>query len=240
MGIKPFIFFVCAISAIFLLSFFDLPLESHLYRSGSWSNSFITKFLYNWAPLPSLILSAIAFFWLTFSFFIPNFFIPKTFLLCFLLTMGLGSGVLIHALFKEHWGRARPKQIVQFGGQEEYSAFYMPKKGDKEVKKRSFPCGHASCGFVFFAFSEVYRRKKKYFLSCIWVSIALFLGFALGYARMAAGGHFLSDVLVSALIMYSTAYASAFFLILAEPSFSKNYEKGSIEYIPKIWRKREE
>ncbi len=32
----------------------------------------------------------------------------------------LGPGVLVNLLFKEHWGRPRPVNIVEFGGTQQY------------------------------------------------------------------------------------------------------------------------
>jgi lipid A 4'-phosphatase len=47
-------------------------------------------------------------------------------LLLFVLTLGLGSGLLVNVVFKDQWGRARPRDIVEFGGSKEFTpAFVM-------------------------------------------------------------------------------------------------------------------
>lgn len=33
-----------------------------------------------------------------------------------LISLALGPGLLVNTVFKDHWGRARPSQIVEFGG----------------------------------------------------------------------------------------------------------------------------
>ncbi|WP_231909278.1 phosphatase PAP2 family protein [Candidatus Protochlamydia naegleriophila] len=49
---------------------------------------------------------------------------------------------------------------------------------------------------------KYYQNRKLY--QAGWI-LTLFLGGALSLARIAQGGHFLSDILVSALIMWLTA-----------------------------------
>ena len=34
--------------------------------------------------------------------------------------LALGPGLLVNAVFKEYWGRPRPREVVQFGGKKEF------------------------------------------------------------------------------------------------------------------------
>ncbi|UFS63611.1 phosphatase PAP2 family protein [Sulfurimonas sp. HSL-3221] len=115
-------------------------------------------------------------------------------LLYVLLVLGIGSGLIVNALFKEHWGRARPAETMEFGGKKEFSPAFVPVAGQVG---NSFSCGHASGAFALLAFAKLSRRRR------LWNTIVLGYGLIVGMARMAAGGHFLSDVAVSFFIMYT-------------------------------------
>lgn len=116
-------------------------------------------------------------------------------LLYVLLVLGLGSGIIVNAVLKEHWGRARPNEIGQFGGTKVFSPAFVPVQGQVG---NSFSCGHASGAFTLLAFAWIARRRR------FWTGAVLGYGLLVGFARMAAGGHFFSDVLVSLFIMYIT------------------------------------
>ncbi|WP_345986586.1 phosphatase PAP2 family protein [Sulfurimonas sp. HSL-1656] len=114
-------------------------------------------------------------------------------LLYVLLVLGLGSGLIVNAMLKEHWGRARPAETTVFGGQKAFSPAFVPVPGQTG---NSFSCGHASGAFALLAFARLARRRR------LWSTVVLGYGAVVGVARMAAGGHFLSDVVVSFFIMY--------------------------------------
>ncbi len=121
-----------------------------------------------------------------------------------LLALLLGPGLIVNLVFKEHWGRARPVQITQFGGQKQFTPAFVPT--DQCRHNCSFSCGHASSGFYFIAPALLVRNRKKRYLL---LGAATAFGFLIGLGRMAQGGHFLSDVifsfffvLISTLILY--------------------------------------
>lgn len=117
-------------------------------------------------------------------------------LLYVLLVLALGSGLIVNALLKENWGRARPAQTLDFGGKATFTpAFVLSDQGGN-----SFACGHASGAFAFIAYAMLATKRRRF-----WMALVLGYGFAVGFARMAAGGHFLSDVFVSFFILYITA-----------------------------------
>ena len=100
--------------------------------------------------------------------------------------------VVINLLLKNLWGRARPGDILQFGGSEIFTPWY--KISNSCYTNCSFVSGDASVGF---AFIVLYFLTKK----IIFLYASLIFGFVLGFIRIIAGGHFLSDVVFSGLII---------------------------------------
>ena len=117
--------------------------------------------------------------------------------------MALGPGVLVNAVLKEHWGRPRPHQTVELGGTQ---AFVPPLAMGEQRTGKSFPCGHSSVGFALAVFFLIWRRRRPGLAFAALIG-ALVLGSLLGVGRMAAGDHFLSDVIWSAVVVYAVALA---------------------------------
>lgn len=117
-----------------------------------------------------------------------------------LLSLAVGPGLLVNTVLKDHWGRARPSQILEFGGTKLFTPALVP--AAQCDHNCSFVAGHPALGFflVSFAFlltGERLRRRGEL--------AALGFGALCGVARIAQGGHFLSDVLFSGLVVYGTS-----------------------------------
>lgn len=125
-----------------------------------------------------------------------------------LLSVAIGPGLIVNAIFKDHWGRPRPRQIVEFGGRLEYVPPLLPAR----THGKSFPCGHCSVGYLYAAGWWVWRRKHPA-LAAGSLAAGTVLGTLLGFGRMAAGGHFLSDVAWSGLIALGTAHALYYYVL---------------------------
>ena len=69
----------------------------------------------------------------------------------------------------------------------------------------SFPSGHAATGFFWLA-PAVYLWPRSHKLAGALVGIALMHGALMSFTRMAMGGHWLSDNLWAAAIVYFTAW----------------------------------
>lgn len=120
----------------------------------------------------------------------------------FLLTTAiLGPGLLVNGVLKDHWGRPRPHQTVELGGTQPY---LPPLVMGQAGKGKSFPCGHSSAGYLLAAFFLVWRRRRPR-LAYLALAGAIGLGTLIGISRMAAGDHFLSDVIWSGVIVYGLA-----------------------------------
>ncbi len=118
-----------------------------------------------------------------------------------LLAIVVGPGLLVNFVLKDHWGRPRPRDVVEFGGAAPYVAPLVPSREGGT----SFPCGHCSAGFLLAAGWWVWRRQRPSWARAS-LAAGLGTGFALGLGRMAAGGHFLSDVVASGLLALGVAH----------------------------------
>jgi lipid A 4'-phosphatase len=117
------------------------------------------------------------------------------FLIVFLI---LGPGLVVNTIFKDHWGRPRPAEIVNFGGNEYFHQVWEP---DDAGQGKSFPSVHAAIGFFLFAPFFLLRKSHRS-AALIFLLSGIFWGLFMGTARMIQGGHFLSDVLWAGVFTY--------------------------------------
>lgn len=105
----------------------------------------------------------------------------------------VGPGLVVNSGFKDNWQRARPYQVQPFGGTQQFTrAAVMTDQCDNNC---SFVSGHVACGFFLASMMLVDRRRRV-----LWGVAGVGSGFAIGFARMADGAHWLSDVLWAAPI----------------------------------------
>jgi len=109
-----------------------------------------------------------------------------------LLTAILGPGLLVNGVLKDHWGRPRPRQTMEFGGQMAYQAVNQP---GIPGRGKSFPCGHATMGYLFMSLLVFWRKAK--WLALGGACFGFLWGSFIGLARVIQGAHFLSDSLWS-------------------------------------------
>jgi lipid A 4'-phosphatase len=112
--------------------------------------------------------------------------------------LAAGPGLVANLVFKDQWGRARPKDIVEFGGTK---SFTPPLLMASQCRRNcSFVSGEASSTYVvFYAAAAVLPQ---------W-SVALAIagtmgGLVTGLIRMSQGAHFLSDVVFAGVFMALT------------------------------------
>lgn len=186
----------------------DMAIAKFFFDRGDGFEYFVnTPFLqmiYVYGLVPAQLTVILAIFALLLS-YIPRCRSWRPHALFLVLTLAIGAGFISHTLLKDHWGRPRPKQVIAFGGQQEFRPYYRPNFFDQPEPSRSFPCGHCTMGFYFFTFILMGRRFKSHMLLYLGTALTVVLGLALSFTRMAQGGHFFSDVMMSALIMWLTA-----------------------------------
>lgn len=117
-----------------------------------------------------------------------------------LLTLAIGPGLVVNALFKDNWGRARPSQIVEFGGDKRFTPAFAI--SDQCERNCAFVAGHPSVLFALFAGALMLRRRRRAAIATVAV-----LGALAGLGRVMQGGHFLSDVIFSGVFTYLVAWA---------------------------------
>lgn len=188
----------------------DLAFARSFYTEGADGAHFYShpalEFIYVYALVPGQITVILALSALLLSYVVPRQFTWRPPALCLVLTLAVGAGFITHTLLKDHWGRPRPRQVVEFGGQQDFRPFWRPNFFRQPEPSKSFPCGHCTMGFYFFTFIFLGKRYRKRWLVYAGIALSAVIGITLGLTRMMQGGHFLSDVLVSALIMWLTAF----------------------------------
>ena len=143
--------------------------------------------------------------------------VPPNVVLFLVTTLILGPGILVNSILKDHWGRPRPVMVENFGGDAPYVPVWQIT--DLCASNCSFVAGEAS--------------------SAIWLTVALALivpagmrvpitAAAFAYAvllslnRIAFGGHFVSDVVLSwglTLLVMAIAWR---FMVASPPKWLEN------------------
>ncbi len=129
------------------------------------------------------------------------------------LCMAIGPGILVNLVLKDHWGRPRPRDVQPFGGDYPAETVWI---ADPASPGKSFPCGHCTMGFYFFAPGILLWRLGRRRSALGMFALAVGLGLLLGIARVLQGGHFASDVLWGAGICWLVALGLFYALGLDE------------------------
>jgi membrane-associated PAP2 superfamily phosphatase len=116
-------------------------------------------------------------------------------------TLALGPGVLTNLVLKDYWGRPRPIDVQQFGGEFRFEPWWDP-RGDCP-NNCSFVAGEPSGAFWTLAPAALVPP-----LQGMAYGAALAFGIALGAFRMAAGAHFFSDVVFAGVLMYLLVFTA--------------------------------
>jgi len=111
-------------------------------------------------------------------------------------TLALGPGLVTNVLLKSHWGRPRPIDVAEFGGDQHFVPWWDP-RGDCP-DNCSFVAGEPSGAFWTLAPAALMPPAWR----PLATAAALVFGAGIGLLRMAGGGHFFTDVAFSGLFTF--------------------------------------
>ena len=115
----------------------------------------------------------------------------------------LGPGLLVNGVLKRLWGRARPFMTQDFGGQAQFSRAW--EFADQCARNCSFVSGEAAgatalaiclCGIL-----RANRGRITPLAYRLGLGLAFLLPLVTAWQRMAAGRHYLSDVVLGSLLV---------------------------------------
>jgi lipid A 4'-phosphatase len=132
---------------------------------------------------------------------------PKV--LYLLLVLAVGAGLLVNTTLKDNFGRARPRDVQEFGGPKQFTPAFVV--SDQCSTNCSFSSGDAAGAFFSLSLAMVFGRRRILFIA------SLLFGAAVSISRMAAGAHFFSDILVSFFVMLITADVLYHYMLLPKP-----------------------
>ena len=119
----------------------------------------------------------------------------------------IGPILLVNGVLKEHWGRARPVDVAEFGGAATFTPPWLP--ADQCVANCSFVSGEGSAATALAISFLVLAPEAWRILSRRAFALYSFLGVILptvGLAlRVMTGRHFLSDTVFAMLLVLSVA-----------------------------------
>jgi lipid A 4'-phosphatase len=127
-------------------------------------------------------------------------------------TLLVGPGLIVNLIFKDHWGRPRPVMLEAFSSAQPFvGAWHM---SDACTSNCSFVSGEAS--------SAIWLVTLIVLLPPRWrataVKVLIGLAIALSLNRIAAGGHFLSDVLLAWWMTLAVITIAYRYLYLTPPA----------------------
>ncbi|MCC7409206.1 MAG: phosphatase PAP2 family protein [Phycisphaeraceae bacterium] len=121
--------------------------------------------------------------------------------LAMVLSAILGPWLLVNELLKRCWGRDRPAELLPFGGSHDFQPWWHPLGPSGGA---SFVSGHVSMAMVLVTIALVLPRRYRMGRALVF-TVMIVYAVLTAYARMAQGGHFFSDTLISAALTYLVA-----------------------------------
>lgn len=196
------IVFFIAVSIVIAVLDLDRVVARRFYSADQgWflAREPLWTWLHHYGTIPGLLMTLAAMMGWGAGCFVPALASLRRPCMVVALTSIIAAGLLVNAVFKQYWGRPRPDQTIEFGGQWHYRHILPPGTPGKGA---SFPCGHCTMGFVFLSMAAFHRRNKL--LAFGGIGTGIVLGTLLAAARVVQGAHFLSDTLWSLGIITMT------------------------------------
>lgn len=169
----------------------------------NWRDSPVANFFHDLVHPVSLGLAVLFVLGLCYSFYKK---LPLRVPLFLLLSLVIGPGLITNTLLKDNWGRARPIQITQFGGEKQFTPPLL--MADQCDRNCSFVGGDAAFGYWFSALGYVIPRRRRI---AFWQGMGIGAGYSI--LRVGMGAHFLSDVFFAGIVVLlsnAAVYAAVF------------------------------
>lgn len=197
----PWRWTAAALAPLFILPSIDLTVSSWFYDEARKNFPLRSDPFFEWfrKEMPHFLFGSVAYvvaIWLAGLWLKDAIFGVSGRVVAFLLgSLALGPGLLVNLVLKDSWGRPRPSTIQEFDGPN----YYVPPlvMTDQCDRNCSFASGHAALGFWVVAYGLLAPPRLRPYA----VAACLAFGAWVGFARIAQGGHFLSDVTFSAVIV---------------------------------------
>jgi lipid A 4'-phosphatase len=125
------------------------------------------------------------------------------------LVLAIGCGFIVNFGLKDHFQRARPRDVVEFGGTKVFTPAFQV--GNQCKTNCSFSSGDAAGGFYCLALAMALSRRRAAFVAGLGV------GAVMSFARISSGAHFFSDTVTSFFVMLIVADVLFFYMVASRP-----------------------
>jgi membrane-associated PAP2 superfamily phosphatase len=151
--------------------------------------------------------------------------IPGRAIILMIGTLALGPGLITNVILKDNWGRPRPIDVTQFGGEEHFRAWWDPR--GECVKNCSFVAGEPSGAFWTLAPAALTPPAWR----ALAYGAALALGAASSFVRMTQGGHFFSDCVFAGVFTFLLIWTAHGILYRWRTRLTDEQVEGALERV---------
>jgi lipid A 4'-phosphatase len=134
------------------------------------------------------------------------------------LVLILGAGLIVNLALKDNFGRARPRDIAEFGGPQSFTPPFVVSANC--TKNCSFASGEGAGGFFALALAAALSRRRSALV------LAMAFGTLVSVCRIASGAHFLSDTVVSFFVMLVLTDVLYYFVVMNSVKRAKFNMRG--------------
>ncbi len=223
--LELYIIFAVSLAAVVLFrnGWLDFQLAEQFFFADTPHNHWPTQFFWLWdifyqMGYPSVIISgAVALLLFVAGFFQDTYRQFQSRALYCLIIILIGPGLVVNLILKDHWGRPRPREVIEFNGDYQY----QPPWVRTNTGKKSFVCGHCSAGYMFFSLYFVLSKGRH-----IALILTLVYSILMGLARMSAGGHFISDIVWSGIVVFFLCWIFYYILFREFKAMPENQQSA--------------
>jgi len=212
------------ISSLLLVQFSDLDIrisrlffDNGFYLRDTWWQTFLHEGMAYFLSLSMLAVAGISYFNKRKQRDLLGLDGKKALYLALVLI--LGAGLIVNVIFKEHFGRARPRDIEEFGGSRHFTPAFVISQ--ECASNCSFSSGEGAGGFFAVALALALSRRRRILLA------ALAFGGVVSFSRIAAGAHFFSDTMVSFFVMLLVADILYHYMVAPKPTGPLHQERSA-------------